>query len=40
MIAESADKQDYKNVSELQIEMNEKMNTLEYLYTKYKNNRV
>ena len=39
-ITESSNKNDFKNVSELQIKMNEKMDTLEHLYNKYKNNRV
>ncbi len=39
-IVESARKNDFKNISELQIKMDKKIEELEDLYNKYKNNRI
>ena len=39
-IDECFNKRDYEEVSKLQLEMNDKMNELETLYEKYKNNRI
>lgn len=39
-IIEATDKKDYKKVSKLQISMDEKMEKLEELYDKYKNNHI
>lgn len=39
-IIESASKHDFKRISNLQIEMDEKMNKLESLYEKYKDNHI
>ena len=39
-ITENSDKKDLKKVSDLQIKMNEKMEKLDYLYNRYRNNQI